>query len=168
MGPTWSIFGALATSKIELPCRRELDFHVLAVLAFNRAFWFYLERLGRCLDSTWAPLGLKLDVLRANLDALGANLVALGADLDALGANLDALGANFDALWANLGALGANFDALGVNLDFLGVNLDAFGANLDAPGVSVERVLVCLEHAWAVALMCCAERCDAVLCCQSD
>ena len=49
-------------------------------------------------------------------------------------------------------------------MEALEANLDAFGANLDAPGASVERVLVCLEHAWAVALMCCAKRCDAVLC----
>ena len=60
--------------------------HVFAVLAFSRAFWLHLERLGRLLEPTWASLGLKLD-------ALGA----LEADLDALGANLDALEANLSA-----------------------------------------------------------------------
>ena len=67
------------------------------------------------------------------------------------------------ALGANLEALGANLDALGANLDALGANLDALGANLDILGANVGRVLACLEHAWAFALMCCAKRCDAVL-----
>ena len=33
-----SIFGALATLKIELPSRRELNFHVFTVLPFKTAF----------------------------------------------------------------------------------------------------------------------------------
>ena len=68
-----------------------------------------------------------------------------------------------DALGAILGALGANLDALGASLDALGANLDALGANLGVLGVNMGRVLACLEHVWAFALMCCAKRCDAVL-----
>ena len=49
-------------------------------------------------------------------------------------------------------------------MDALGDNLVTFVANLDAPGASVERVLVCLEHAWAVALLYCAKQCDTVSC----
>ena len=56
LGPIWSIFGALATLKTVLSCRRELNFHVFAVLAFNKTF---LDHLG----ASWAPLGLNLDAL---------------------------------------------------------------------------------------------------------
>ena len=53
-GPRWSISGALATLKIKLPSRRELNFHVFAVLAFNRALWAQLGSLGRLLGRSWA------------------------------------------------------------------------------------------------------------------
>ena len=36
--PSWSLSGALATLKIELASRRELNFDVFAVSAFNRVF----------------------------------------------------------------------------------------------------------------------------------
>ena len=49
--------GFSRTLKIELPCRRELNFHVFQLWAFNRAFWFNLERFGRFLGSTWSLLG---------------------------------------------------------------------------------------------------------------
>ena len=77
--------GPSRTLKIELPCRRELHFHVFPVLAFNRAFWLNLERLGRLLGSTrallgptwapsgptWALLGPTCDQLEGTLDYLG-------------------------------------------------------------------------------------------------
>ena len=76
------------TLKIELPCRRELDFHVFPVSAFNRDFWFNLERLGRLLESTWSFLGASSPQLERSWHQLGANLVAFGPNLGALGVNL--------------------------------------------------------------------------------
>ena len=118
------------TLKIELPCRRELNFHVFAVLGFNADFLLNLEGLVRLLGSTWsllgaswaqlgrswAQLGLNLGALGRNLGAFGPSLGPFGAILGALGAILDALGASLDALGGNLGALGGTLDALGVNL----------------------------------------------------
>ena len=50
-GPT----GLPATArnlKIEIPCRRELNFHAFAASAFNTNFWLNLERLGHLFGAT--------------------------------------------------------------------------------------------------------------------
>ena len=76
------------TFKIELPCKRELNFHVFPVSAFNRDFWLNLERLGRLLELLGRLLGASWPQLGRSWDQLGANLVAFGPNLGALGANL--------------------------------------------------------------------------------
>ena len=92
--------GPSRTLKIELPCRRELHFHVFPVLAFNRAFWLNLERLGRLLGSTWALLG-------PTWGQLGRLRGQLGRSWGQLATNLSVLWAILGALEAILGALGA-------------------------------------------------------------
>ena len=83
--------------KIELPCRRELNFHVFAILAFNRAFW-------ASPGASWTLLGLNLEPIERFLKPtwylLGASCVQLGASWAPLGVNLERL----DASWAQLGA----------------------------------------------------------------
>ena len=89
-----------------LPCRRELNFNIFAVLAFSGAFWPNLERLGRLLGSTWRVLGASWALLRRSWGQLGSNLGALGVNqlgdyLSGFGAILGALGGS----WARLGLL---------------------------------------------------------------
>ena len=77
--------GPSRTLKIELPCRRELNFHVCQVLAFSRVFWLDLERLGRLLGSTrallgptWAPSGPTWALLGPTCEQLERTLGHLG------------------------------------------------------------------------------------------
>ena len=118
------------TLKIELPCRRELNFHVFPVSAFNWDFWLNLERLGRLLGSTWSFLGASWAPLGLNLGALGTNLAPtwapsvptwtlLGPTWDQLEPTLGYLGRFWNALghsWALLGASGPSKGDLGLIL----------------------------------------------------
>ena len=101
------------TLKIELPCRRELNFHVFPVSAFSRDFWLNLERLGRLLGSTWS--------------FLGASWPQLGRSWDQLGANSGAPGTNLAPTWA-LG--GPSWDELEPTLDYHGRSCNALVALL--------------------------------------
>ena len=74
--------------KIELPCRRELNFYVFPLSDFNRDVWLNLECLGSFFGSTWSFLGASWAPFGPNLGALGANLVAFDPNLGALDANL--------------------------------------------------------------------------------
>ena len=105
------------TLKIELPCRRELNFHVFPVSAFSRDFWLNLERLGRLLGSTWSFLGASWPQLGRSWDQFGANLGAPGTNLAptwALG------GPSWDELEPTLGYHGRSCNALGALLVTLG------------------------------------------------
>ena len=93
--------------KIKLPCRRELNFHVFPVSAFNRDFWLNLERLGRLLGSTWSFLGASWPQLGRSWDQLGANLGALGTNLIPLWAIMGALVTLLERYWSLLGASGS-------------------------------------------------------------
>ena len=89
-----------------LPCRRELNFHVFATLALNRAFWLILERLGRLLGSTWALLGPTWGQLGRSWGQLGGNMGGLGTLLGALWATWTFQSFSWAALggsWARLG-----------------------------------------------------------------
>ena len=114
------------TLKIELPCRRELNFHVFPDSAINRDFWLNLESLvlnlellGRLLGASWPQLGRSRDQLRANLGAFGPNLSAFEATWDQLDPTLGYLGRSWSALghsWAPLGASTPSKDDLGLIL----------------------------------------------------
>ena len=86
------------TLKIELPCRRMLDFYVFPLSAFNRDVWLNLERLGRLLGSTWR--------------FLGAFWPQLGGSWDQLGVNLGAPGTNSAPTWALSGQVRTNLSPL--------------------------------------------------------
>ena len=87
MGPTWpskphskrnlaplgSIFGALATLRIELSPARELDFVVFAILSFKMAFQAQLASSWAQLGASWAHLGLNLELLGASWAQLGVS-----------------------------------------------------------------------------------------------
>ena len=105
-----------------LPCRRELNFQVLAVLALNRAFWLNLEGLGRLLGSTWALLG-------PTWGQLGRSWGQLGRPRGQLGGNLGGLGAILGALWANLGVFWVTWAFQSISWAALG----GFWARLGAP-----------------------------------
>ena len=81
------------TLKIELPCGRQLNFHVFAVSASNKNFWLNLERLGRFLGgASWSPLGRLLDstwsILGPTWALLGVSLAHLGRSWGQLGRTL--------------------------------------------------------------------------------
>ena len=97
--------GLSRTLKIELPCRRELNFHVFQSWAFNRAFWFNLERFGRFLGSTWSLLGSTWALLWPTCGQLGRSRGQLVTNLSALWVILDALESILGALGALLGTL---------------------------------------------------------------
>ena len=111
--------GPPRTLRIELPCRRELNFHVSPLWAFNGAFWLNLYSLGRFLGSTWSLLGASWAQLGVSWPPLGLNLAALGLNLDALGPskphskrNLVPLGRNLEDFKGNLAPLRSIFGAL--------------------------------------------------------
>ena len=91
--------------KIKLPCRRELNFHVFPVSAFNWDFWLNLERLGRLLGSTWSFLGASWPQLGRSWDQLGANLGAPGTNLAPTWALGGQVGTNLNPHWAIMGDL---------------------------------------------------------------
>ena len=91
--------------KIKLPCRRELNFHVFPVSAFNRDFWLNLERLGRLLGSTWSFLGASWPQLGRSWDQLGGNLGAPGTNLAPTWALGGQVGMNLNPHWAIMGDL---------------------------------------------------------------
>ena len=97
------------TLKIELPCRRELNFHVFPVSAFNIIFCLNLERLGRLLGSTWSFLGASWAPFGPNLGALGTNLAPTWAPLGPTWRQLGRLGGqvgtNLNPHWAIMGDL---------------------------------------------------------------
>ena len=96
-----------------LPCRRELNFHIFAALAFNMAFWLNLERLGRLLGSTWSLLGASWAQLGRSWGQLGDNLSALGASLGALRTLLGPTWALLGPAWAHEASLELLSEALG-------------------------------------------------------
>ena len=96
--------------KIELPCTRELNFHVFPVSAFSRDFWLNLERLGRLLGSNWSFLGTSWPQLGRSWDQLGANLGAPGTNLAPTWALLEP---SWDQLEPTLGYHGRSCNALG-------------------------------------------------------
>ena len=81
-----SIFGALATLRIELSPTRELDSHVFALLPFKTAFLAQLA-------SSWPQLG-------AYRGASGPHLAVLGRLLDSTWSLLGASWAQLGASWA--------------------------------------------------------------------
>ena len=109
--------GLSRTLKIELPCRRELNFHVFPVSAFNKDVWLNLERLGRLLGSTWSFLGASWPQLGRSWDQLGANLGAPGTNLAPTWALLEP---SWDQLEPTLGYHGRSCNALGALLVTLG------------------------------------------------
>ena len=105
------------TFKIELPCKRELNFHVFPVSAFNWDFWLNLEPLGRLLGSTWSFLGASWRQLGRSWDQLGANLGAPGTNLAPTWAPSDP---SWDQLKPTLACHGRSCNALGALLGTLG------------------------------------------------
>ena len=86
LAPLGSIFGALATLRIELSPTRELDFHVFALLPCKSVFSVQLAR-------SWPQLG-------AYRGASEPHLAALGRLLDSIWSLLGASEAQLGASWA--------------------------------------------------------------------
>ena len=127
------------TLKIELPCRRELNFHAFPVSAFNGDFWLNLERLGRLLGSTWSFLGASWPQLGRSWDELGAILGALGPTWRQLGRLWGQVGTNLNPHWAIMGDLVTLLVTLGRLWTLQGRSRLDFGAPKKDFGVSDAR-----------------------------
>ena len=117
------------TLKIELPCKRELNFHVFPVSAFNRDVWLNFECLGRLLGSTWTPTWA----------LLGPTWRQLGRLRSQLGRFRGQVGTNLNPLWALLGALAALLSTLGRLQTLQGRSRIDFGAPKKDSGASERR-----------------------------
>ena len=143
-----SLFGAVATLRIELSPRRELNSHGSGIFAVQTLLdcnftpvWPQFGRLGRRLGPTWtllgaswaqhgaswAPLGRNLKPLRRLLDPtwrlLSSTWRLLGATLELLGATLELLGATCQPSGATLRPLAAFWGQLGASRATFGSNL---------------------------------------------
>ena len=106
-----SIFGALATLRIELSPRRELNSHGSGIFAVQALLDCCFAALQWVSDAFWTQLG-------GSWESLGALLVALRPVLADLGALLAALGRLLGRSWAPLGGSCASLGRLLGQLGF--------------------------------------------------
>ena len=98
-----SIFGALATLRIELSPRRELNSHGSGIFAVQALLDCCFAALQWVSDAFWTQLGGSWESLGALLVALRPVLAALGALLAALGRLLGRSSAPLGGSWTSLG-----------------------------------------------------------------
>ena len=147
-------FRPFGTLKIELSCRRELNFHVTSRRAFHLVkydmkrmssifdisqnlyiFDWFLAILFNEFDLHTRGLNLELtgSLWGRTWPYSGASWAQFGASWASIGVALEPLGRVLGSTWGLLGRFWANLEALGINSETLGRFLDL---NLEAQSVS--------------------------------